>query len=505
MPTLQELKAKWFIDVTLSGQFPPQTRHPGTQLQPYTDGNLVEFILDGAPLMAEFMQRAEAIINAPDPSRHELWLAQWKLQPVKLLGETESAPDAETEILRLAQAGAKVYFLGSAHVGQDQATRAFAKRLIAAGGMGSSDRRMPLYGSQHQKYYIFRGPDNRWLALLGSADLNYSRWDRPGHPAEEPDRSPLSDGPSHDVVLRLVGPAVHDIALTFAERWNDPAVNLHPRLTSPIDTSFVQNPIPPAGPHSVQVLRTYGQDKKRSYTWADQGEFTVWAAYLNAIKRAQQYIYIEDQYFYPFQEPGAEKTGARWRRDSDLVYQLGEALKRGVDVVVLVPSRKGNRNPTNSYQLFARKQAAEALWRLSHSFPKAGRFVASHLVAEKIDPVVHAKVMIVDDELALVGSANVCRRSMTHDTEIHVAIVDAENQFARDLRLALWQEHLDQADPESLRDPGKGITKLRDHAAGRRGRLRLFDRATGFRPPFYKAAMRTFIDPYGGPKGRDSS
>jgi hypothetical protein len=42
MPTLEELKAKWFVDVLLKGQFPPQTRHPNPQLQPYTDGNLAD-------------------------------------------------------------------------------------------------------------------------------------------------------------------------------------------------------------------------------------------------------------------------------------------------------------------------------------------------------------------------------------------------------------------------------------------------------------------------------
>jgi hypothetical protein len=88
MPTLQQLKDKWFLDVSREGQFPPQTRHPGTQLQPYTDGNLVEPVLDGAPLLAEFNQRVEAIINAPGPTQYERWIAQWRLDPVELLGET---------------------------------------------------------------------------------------------------------------------------------------------------------------------------------------------------------------------------------------------------------------------------------------------------------------------------------------------------------------------------------------------------------------------------------
>jgi hypothetical protein len=61
MPTLQELKDKCFLDSDRERQFPPQTRHPGSQLQAHTDGNLVEPVIDGAALMAEFHEWDESI------------------------------------------------------------------------------------------------------------------------------------------------------------------------------------------------------------------------------------------------------------------------------------------------------------------------------------------------------------------------------------------------------------------------------------------------------------
>jgi len=498
MPTLQKLKEKWFLDVSLEGQFPPQTRHPGTQIQPYTDGNRVEPIIDGAPLMAEFHQRAEAIINAPDPSQYELWLAQWKLTPVQLLGQTSSAKDAETQMLDVAKSGAKVYFLGSGHAGQIQPAITLAKKLIANGGYGTCDRRFPLYGSQHQKFYIFREPDNQWTALLGSADLNYSRWDTPGHAADNPDRSPYSEGPSHDASVQVQGPAVHDIALSFAERWNDMPDRTFPKISTPISTTFLNTPIPPCGPHSIQVLRTYGIRQNRAYSWSPHGEFTIWAAYLNAIKKAAQYIYIEDQYFYPFYEPPAFETPKGKLRDSDIVYQLGQALKRGVDVIVLVPSRKGNKNPTVSNQLHARGKAAAYLRHISETHSGAGRFLICHLAAGDVDPVIHSKLMLVDDEFTLLGSANVCQRSMANDTEIHLGIVDADNQFTRNLRLALWQEHLDLTAPDSIIDPGTGFEILQTSAAQETTRLRLWHIESNHEPRLHELAMR-FIDPYQGP------
>jgi phosphatidylserine/phosphatidylglycerophosphate/cardiolipin synthase-like enzyme len=498
---LQELKNKWFIDVSGDDQFPPQARHPDSQLQPHTDGNLVEPVIDGAPLMAEFYRRARAIIEAPDPAQHQLWIAQWRLDPVKLLGATSSAEDAETMILEVARAGAKVFFLGSGHTGRVRPTRAFAEKLIAAGGQGAADKRIPTFGSQHQKFYVFRGPANEWLALLGSADLNYSRWDTPGHVANNPDRSSQGEGPSHDVTLRVQGPAVHDIALSFAERWNDGSCRQHtvPQISSTISTDFLNEPLSPTGPHSVQVLRTYGRESRRAYSWSHQGEFTVWAAYLKAIKQAEKYIYIEDQYFYPFSKPSAYNDLAGKRRDSDIVSQLSEAIKRGVDVICLVPSRKGSSNPTNIYQLQARREGAQFLKTIAESRAGAGRFVICNLVAGEVDPVIHAKLMIVDDEFALVGSANVCQRSMAYDTEIHLGVVDAQNQFARDLRLALWQEHLDLSTPDSLLDSSAGIDAFRSNAASNAGRLQLFPAKAGHRFLAHGLVMNNFMDPYRGP------
>lgn len=499
MPSLQTLKDKWFLDIALKGQFPPQTRHPGSQLQPHTDGNLVEPVIDGAPLMAEFYRRTQAIINASNPSDHELWLAQWKLTPVQLLGETNPVTDAETQVLNVAKSGAGVYFLGSGHTGQIQATTTFAKKLLAAGGYGACDKRLPLYGSQHQKFYIFRGPDNAWLALLGSADFNYSRWDAPGHAADNPDRSPLGEGPSHDASVRVQGPAVHDIALTFTERWNDAPARTFPPINSAISTEFLNTPIPPQGPHSVQVLRTYGIRQSRAYSWSSQGEFTVWAAYLKAIKNAAHYIYIEDQYFYPFDEPPAFAAPAGNRRNSDIVYQLGEALKRGVDVIVLVPSRKGNKSPTVPAQLHARSKAAAYLQHISQTEAGAGRFLICCLGAGDVDPVIHSKLMLIDDEFTLLGSANVCRRSMTNDAEIHLGIVDAENHFTRNLRQALWQEHLDLTTPDAIFNYHTGFDYFQTRAVNQTGRLRLWPPQGGRGPRLYHLAMR-FIDPYQGPK-----
>jgi len=53
---------------------------------------------------------------------------------------------------------------------------------------------------------------------------------------------------------------------------------------------------------------------------------------------------------------------------------------------------------------------------------------------------VHAKVCVIDDQWASVGSDNFNRRSWTHDSEVSAAVCDAA--YARELRATLAREHL---------------------------------------------------------------
>jgi phosphatidylserine/phosphatidylglycerophosphate/cardiolipin synthase-like enzyme len=108
---------------------------------------------------------------------------------------------------------------------------------------------------------------------------------------------------------------------------------------------------------------------------------------------------------------------------------------------------------------------------------------------------VHAKVSVIDDVWASVGSDNFNRRSWSHDSEIACAVLDEERdsrepidpgglgdgarKFARDLRLELWREHLGRADGDDrdLLDPAEAVAKFWDtadalerwHRAGARG------------------------------------
>jgi phosphatidylserine/phosphatidylglycerophosphate/cardiolipin synthase-like enzyme len=77
---------------------------------------------------------------------------------------------------------------------------------------------------------------------------------------------------------------------------------------------------------------------------------------------------------------------------------------------------------------------------------------------------VHAKVCVIDDEWACVGSDNFNRRSWTHDSELSCAVLDDTGVFARDLRLRLMREHLDRAadgsQDDGIADPDTAVRAM---------------------------------------------
>lgn len=517
MPTLNDLKARWFLDLSITGNFPPQTRHPGSQLKSFTDGNNVEIIIDGKDYMAYVYNKLHNMILTADQNEYgklKLWIASWRLDPVKLLGSTSSNCDVISMILEAADAGVEVYYLGSGHFGHDGEILKFIKELKRRGCNGTFDKRFQRSGCHHSKFVLFFGPKNDCTALLGSVDLAFPRWDDQEHKVINSDRPEKSDGPTHEVSVRVTGPAGHDIARFFAEQWNDMTNRhrTHPKITTTIPTAFLDTSIPPVGTHSVQVLLTYPIEPKRGFSWSDEGEFTVWAAYLNAIKQATKYIYIEEQYFYGFNYPPAFKEVSRNKLfDSDIISQLGDAIKRGIDVIVLVPFRSEDRFTISiysysifsfsffsSFQIYQRNLAMHYLRNIAAS--NSGRFIVCYLWIDDNAPTVHSKLMIVDDEFVLLGCSNICQRSMAHDTEIHLGIVDSRNKFAQHLRVKLWQEHMELEDPTSIMDHSEGIEEFLNYAKRELGRLRLYPTENPGRASIlHSIAINKFIDPYSGP------
>lgn len=499
MPSLDELRTKWFLNFSTTGTpFPPLARHKKSDVKDYTDGNLVTPLFEGANYMREWHDQIVAMTGQQDC---EVYYAAWRFDGVNTLGESLLKSNALDVLNDADNKGVTLIPLLCRNLLSLKHNNLSIIWLRAHGIWNATlDSRFPAGGSNHQKFAIFKRPGSP-AAILGSLDITKSRWDRGAHSPEDSERHPeFLKVPTHEVGVRLQGPAVADVERTFRERWNDSSrsFGIEPLLpTLPLITKPVVVPAA-AGTHSVQVLRTYGRTSTvLGYSWALEGEFTIWASYLNAIKTAASYIYIEDQYFFSFDWPPCfGRSGVA--RDTDLLYQLGEAIKRGVKVVVLVPEKS-----EDALHLPLDYQRSVSAFRLATVAAKStGDFVIAKL-NNGISPIfVHSKLMICDDELVLVGSANFNQRSMTHDSELHIAVVDGANVFARDFRAQLWSEHL-QRSLGTLQDPIAAYSTFKADVLASRGRVRPFPINEPGQPSSgHGKLMRMFHDPYAGPVPR---
>lgn len=493
MPTLEELRNKWFLDFNAPGDaFPPVRRHQGTAVSAYTDGNLVTLLVDGEAYLGEWQDRALAL-----GAGSELYQSSWRLDAVRPKGDLQGGPDSLEVLNQADNADVEVYVLTCGKLVTLQ-YNAVSHTWLEAHFVSHAylDDRFPAGGSNHQKFAVFKPPGQAATALLGSLDPTKSRWDRSAHHAEDDQRHPdYREKPTHDLGVRVEGPAVADIEQTFRERWNDPTQG--GRIASPMSAPLTM------GPHSVQVLHTYGiPGSWGAYSWSPAGEFTIWASYLKAIKTAASTIYIEDQYLFPFDWPVCfRRTGPA--RDTDLIYQLGEAIKRGVKVAIVVPFE--SEDYLGVSQKYQRDLGVHYLAGLAANGP--GDLAVAYLENGPKPIMVHSKVMVCDDELALVGSANFSQRSMTHDGELQIAVVDDDDVFARDLRATLMSEHL-QRPAADLLDPVAAFARFKEDLNGGAGvptdtRVRRYPTgAPGAVPPRHESYMRRVVDPYAGPDGR---
>jgi phosphatidylserine/phosphatidylglycerophosphate/cardiolipin synthase-like enzyme len=191
-----------------------------------------------------------------------------------------------------------------------------AQDVNAAGGEVLLDERVRRGGSHHQKLFLIRHPgnENDDVAFVGGIDLCHSRNDDEHHQGDpqvyELDKRYGDRPPWHDAQVEVRGPVIHDLAITFRERWEDPTPLDHRnpvrrmlarRAHEPDDSPRPLPDMPeipaPAGPHSIQVLRTYPY-KRPAFPFAVQGERSIARAYHKAYGRARALIYLEDQYFW---------------------------------------------------------------------------------------------------------------------------------------------------------------------------------------------------------------
>jgi phosphatidylserine/phosphatidylglycerophosphate/cardiolipin synthase-like enzyme len=332
-----------------------------------------------------------------------------------------------------------------------------------------------LYGSSHMKMVLVAdnsAAGNRVIAYTGGIDFSNGRKAQPRH----------GSGTWHDVQARIEGDVNVAIFEFFKALWDELVerrqreesrlVISNPHLPAAVagfegttrillpDLDFayavpefaqtfapgdaiVPN-IPAETKNTVQSLRTV-PDVSRSVWWPPVGHplpaigeekftnlssdvFEIYLGFKCAIAAARSYIYIENSVMY----------------SRDLWPQLKNAIVANSELKVILLTAAGTSHfseamPEHNYYLY------EYLYKGLEvpDQPEITQQRRSRVVLYKcLEYYTHAKVMIVDDKFAIIGSANIANKSFFSDLEHSISFIDNDGyQTVKEFRQRLWEEH----------------------------------------------------------------
>ena len=189
----------------------------------------------------------------------------------------------------------------------------------------------------------------------------------------------LSDrfGYWRDTHLRIEGSAVHPLQTRFILDWNQASAKndiIYAERYFPI--------IPQKGTAALQIISS--------------GPDTEWEViknnYLHLIANAKKYVYIQSPYFIP---------------DESFFDAIRIATLTGIDVRIMIPNK-----PDHMFVYWA-------------TYSYVGPLVeAGAKVYHYEKGFIHAKMIVVDDEIASVGTANIDVRSFSLNFEVNALIYD---------------------------------------------------------------------------------
>lgn len=216
-------------------------------------------------------------------------------------------------------------------------------------------------------------------------------------------------GPWRDTHMRMEGPAVAGFQISFLEDWN--------YVTKTV-VDFRLRAVPPSSGGSAIIFPIASSPVE---------EWSVCAAvYLSVIQDAQRRVWLASPYFVP---------------SSPLFYAICHAALRGVDVRIILPQNADHVLPWLSSFTFYPKlaEAGVKVWRYQKGF-------------------MHQKVLLADDDFAIIGSINLDYRSFMLNFELSAAVQDRE--FAADVE-NMFLADFDRSRLEDLNIFTKGSLSFR--------------------------------------------
>lgn len=398
-----------------------------------SSGNFIEPLLDGRDYLHRWFEELDTLERTKEQAL--LVHAAWRLHDVAPDGRLDRGGSLYSRLRAFEAQGGHCYVRLSGHArGLANIIPRIRLRDLYSVAL---DRFLALPSSNHEKFTAFVTPAAS-RAMIGSIDLSKTRWDTSEHHSVDTGRY-LLGRPTHDTGAFISGPAAFDIAEAFVRHHEGYRSQFRPTPQERIKvkpTPTLREPLSRQEPFgaTVQILRTV--PKRLTAAWPPR-EFGVWQAYTNALSQARDYIYIEDQYFWPFVDAPVDTPGQSYGKRNPLGLLVSK-IREGVDLIVLLPHPGTNISPYKRREFLQRHLAMSALLRAQG--PDSGRVLYACPWRGETPIYVHSKLLLCDDEYTLIGSANLNRRGMFSDFEMSAGVADAP--FSRELRTRLWAEHL---------------------------------------------------------------
>jgi cardiolipin synthase len=207
-----------------------------------------------------------------------------------------------------------------------------------------------------------------------------------------------------DTALRIAGPVVHRMQGAFAENWIEETGEI------PVDDRYFPH-IGPTGATPAHI----------AYTSPDGSISSVQILYYLAIKAARREIIIQNPYLLP---------------DRQAIQALEDAVARGVDVKIMVPSQDATDNAivqhASHHHFGTLLKRGVKIWEYHRT-------------------LLHQKVIVVDGVWSCVGSTNFDDRSFQLNDEVSIGVIDRgiagelrkafidDTRFARRVDFEQWQ------------------------------------------------------------------
>ncbi len=305
------------------------------------------------------------------------------------------------------------------------------------------DNTHPVGASHHQKIVVIDDA----VAFCGGIDLTCKRWDTCDHTPDNARRVVQGKPypPFHDLTMAVDGDAARSLGDLVRERWRRATGEM-------LAPAHVRGADPWPEMLEPSVRRELRIAVSRSAPACDDAEEIreIEALYLDMIAAARRSIYIENQYFT------ADKIG------DAIAKRLSEP--DGPEIIVVLRQLSHGwleelTMETLRTRLIEKLRAADRYDRFRVFYPHIDGLEEGTCID------VHAKMMIVDEELVRIGSANLANRSMGLDTECDLTIAaegrsDIESAIEA-LRCELLGEHLG-FEPEQVKEAVREKGSLRD-------------------------------------------